>query len=350
MKKIEESPDWVEVPIPNTGNVKRLTSWSEGYSFGYYKQKLYISGQGKTHGYLADTIGMEYAGKEPRYIFKYAGRIWPDKKLISFWTYPETDTKMKKIADDIDKEFDRMYSKKLHVWNDFQMDIIVNKKDNSKIYKKFPTPTGEIRKGQEIKIIPVRMYQSSLQRSPEELQIPHVMTPMDKFRKGIKIYAPGFGAEKRYILPSKYADKIGKGYNIKDIPAFIHHQIQRTSDGIIKLKSLVENTIAKVSKDINVKIDIDKTVHAGQRQFRHETPISDEEIIRIVSLALPEIANQLMFDEINMGSYVLIKNDDNLNIIGVLHPGNNGVIDFVVITVMKKKDFMPKKNTKIIEV
>ena len=51
-------------------------------------------------------------------------------------------------------------------------------------------------------------------------------------------------------------------------------------------KKLVENTIAKVSKDINVKIDIDKTIHAGERQYRHATPISDKEIIDIVALAL----------------------------------------------------------------
>ena len=118
-----------------------------------------------------------------------------------------------------------------------------------------------------------------------------------------------------------------------------------------KIKKLVENTIAKVSKDINVKIDIDKTFHAGERQFRHQNPISDLEITEIVKLALPEIANELMFDEIDMGSYVLIKHKaTDINIVGALHPGVNDTIDFVVVTVMRKKDFMPKKGTKVIEV
>ncbi len=119
-----------------------------------------------------------------------------------------------------------------------------------------------------------------------------------------------------------------------------------------KIKKLIENTIAKVSKDINVKIDIDKTVHAGERQYRHiGNPISDEEIISIVGLALPEIANQLIFDEINMGSYILIKQlETNINIVGALHPGANDEIDFVVVTVMRKKDFIPKRGTRVISV
>ena len=119
------------------------------------------------------------------------------------------------------------------------------------------------------------------------------------------------------------------------------------------LKSLVEYTIGKVSKQINVKIDIDKTVHAGQQQTRPENivPINDNEIINTVNLALPTIADMLIFDEINMGSYVLIKQKNtNINIVGALHPGVNDEIDFVVVTVMRKENFMPKKGTKVIEI
>jgi hypothetical protein len=549
LKKIEESPDSIYISIPGKKNkTKKIASWilNEAYAFGYYRNKLYISKAGDTHFEIIQ--GEILRGK-----FKYSGRLWKKKKLISFWNYPETSADMKRIADDIDKTFYTMYNEKLDIWNTFKVEILIDKQDNNKVYKKF-NDTGTIPKGVMAKLINVKDYEKSGARSPEELEIPHIMTPMDKFRKGIKMHAPGFGAEKRYSLPSKYADKVGKGYNLKDIPAFIHHQIQRTSDGIIKLKklvespdtfiipkrrklhpfdedaysfgyfegnlyisdysethgellsgdssddleinrydleypgrlwikskvisfwnypksngmmkkivddisykynqsndksidiwnnfkvdiivnnktgeiyheyssdfgtipdfchmeiipvkdykkdisydkiskqkrfdiplskidkvgkgyklddipafikhgiertsdgtiklkSLIENTIAKVSKDINVIIDIDKTVHAGQRQFRHKTPISDKEIIDIVGIALPEITNKLMFDEINMGSYVLIKHRGTMiNIVGALQHVNNGVIDFVVVTAMKKKDFIPKRNTKVIEV
>jgi hypothetical protein len=117
------------------------------------------------------------------------------------------------------------------------------------------------------------------------------------------------------------------------------------------LKHLVEYTIGKLSKQINVKIDIDKTAHAGKQQNRPEGHTSDTEIIEIVKLALPEIANSLLFDEINMGDYVLIKHRGTMiNIVGALHPGQNDEIDFVVVTVMKKENFMPKKGTKVIQI
>ena len=70
-----------------------------------------------------------------------------------------------------------------------------------------------------------------------------------------------------------------------------------------------------------------------------------------MKLALPEIANELMFDEINMGDYVLVKHKGtSINIVGALHPGENNEIDFVVVTVMRKQNFMPKQGTKVIEV
>lgn len=236
------------------------------------------------------------------------------------------------------------------MWSDYHVDVI-QRKNSTDLYNKYVDEFGSYPTGYEIHVIPVNKFKTSLDRSREELEIPHVMTPMEKFRKGIKIKTPGFGAEKRYKLNSKYADKIGKGYKLDDVPAFIYHQLQRTTDGIIKLKSLIENTIAKLSKNINVKIDIDKTNHAQQRQHRHEEEITDSEIINIVNLALPDIANELMFDKISMGSYVLIKQKlTNINIVGVLYHGQNDEIDFIVVTVMKKENFIPKKGTKVINV
>src|SRR3990167_9889923 len=101
----------------------------------------------------------------------------------------------------------------------------------------------------------------------------------------------------------------------------------------IKLTNILENTIATVSQKINVKIEIDKSNHATERQFRDANFISDENIIKVVTLALPEIANKLIFDEIGMGSYILVKQVfTDINVVGALHPGVNGEIDFVVIT------------------
>lgn len=115
------------------------------------------------------------------------------------------------------------------------------------------------------------------------------------------------------------------------------------------LKKLIEYTIGKVSKQINVKIEIDKSRHATERQ-KYRDYITDDQIIANVNLALPQIADMLIFDEVDMYGHVLIKTKDFVNIVGQLKPGDNDTIDFIVITVMKKENFMPKHGTKVIEI
>jgi len=51
------------------------------YSFGIYNGKLIISPKGATHW----EMRKEYT---PRHAYRYPGRIWTTKKVISFWEYP----------------------------------------------------------------------------------------------------------------------------------------------------------------------------------------------------------------------------------------------------------------------
>ena len=345
MNKLVENPDHFNMPDGD-----RL-SYYEGYTFGYWRNKLYISQDlGRTHGDMQNDFGLNMGYGDARDHFKYPGRFWVKEKVISFWRYPKTSGEMKKICDALSKLFRKQNKKSIDIWNTYSIDVIKNKK-SGKIRDTYTNDWGDIPNTCEMEIIPVKSYKSSLDRSPEELRLPHVMSPAEKARLGLQLKAKGFGAEKRFNLPTKYASKVGKIFSKRDIPPTLMHQLQQTSDSVIKLKGLVENTIAKVSKDINVKIDIDKTIHAGERQYRHEEPISDKQIIDIVALALPDIANELIFDDIHMGEYILIKQFlTDINVVGALHPGNNDEIDFVVVTVMRKKDFMPKKGTHVIEV
>lgn len=118
----------------------------------------------------------------------------------------------------------------------------------------------------------------------------------------------------------------------------------------IKLKNLVlEDTIAKIAKDINIKVDIDRTEHAKNRQNRHiNKSISDKEIKEIIDLAIPEIAEKMLFDDIDIDKdYILIKYiPTNLNIIGIMRSGSgDGAMDFIVVTVMYKENFKAKPGT-----
>ena len=327
-KNVKESPDIV---FYDGGNEQLEYDEKDAIAFGYYKKKMYVSDFQEAHWEMMDDYGVKIKG-EPRFKMKYPGRVWIKSKVISFWTYPENQSKMKETIEDLENEIYNRIGKKIDIWNKFEIEVLMSKKKGFAKKWKYDDGYEEYSpKGYEIEIIPLKSYQSSEERTAKDLAKPHLMSPVAK------------------------KSNVPKDIGSKKTPAGLSqsqlHQIKRTSDGIIKLKNLVEYTISKVSKEINVKIDIDKTRHAGERQSRDGRQISDTEIIEIVKIALPEIANLLLFDKIDMNSYVLIKHrGTNINIVGALHPGANGEIDFVVVTVMRKENFMPKKGTKVIEI
>jgi len=120
----------------------------------------------------------------------------------------------------------------------------------------------------------------------------------------------------------------------------------------MKLKQIIlENTIANLLKQIQIKVKIDKTKHANDRQSRHDDfYINDKDIIEIVNSSLEKIAESLLFNKIDMGDYVLLKrNYDNLNIVTNIQRAGDK-IDVIVITVMKKQNFIPKTGTKTINI
>ena len=116
--------------------------------------------------------------------------------------------------------------------------------------------------------------------------------------------------------------------------------------------TLKEIMIGKIQTNINVVMQLDKSTHAGERQDRHGTGrIDDEDIKSTINLGLPKIANALLFDKIDIGNSVLVANQKtHLNVVGNLQRGGNNMIDFVVITVMKKPNFKPKGGTHLIKV
>ena len=75
-----------EITIDGKTIVDLWTDIATSYSFGIYNGNLLISSANKTHW----EMRKEYT---PRFGYKYPGRIWTTKKLISFWEYP-TDRKI----------------------------------------------------------------------------------------------------------------------------------------------------------------------------------------------------------------------------------------------------------------
>lgn len=114
---------------------------------------------------------------------------------------------------------------------------------------------------------------------------------------------------------------------------------------------LIEDIIGKVSQKINVVLQLDKTKHAGERQYRHEDRyISDAEIKIAAEKAIPIIAKYLLFNRMDVGDSILIYDKrSDLNLIGKLQSGK-GILELIIITVMIKRDFKSKPGTKRVEI
>ena len=118
--------------------------------------------------------------------------------------------------------------------------------------------------------------------------------------------------------------------------------------------SLMEDLIAQLSNTIDVVTNLQKTKHARDRQTRHgysdADVISDDDIKKTVNIVIPKIARALIFNRIDIGDDVLVKNSRNdINVVGNLAQAGPK-LNFIVITVMKKRDFKPKPGTFVIDV
>ena len=114
---------------------------------------------------------------------------------------------------------------------------------------------------------------------------------------------------------------------------------------------ITERNIGKLQKNIKIKVEIDSTVHSDERKSRHDDiTITDSDIMRTADKALPEITDQLLFDKMNIDDAIHIKDSKtDLNLVAQLQ-GSGDKIKLVIITVMIKKNFVPKKGTKSITI
>lgn len=116
-------------------------------------------------------------------------------------------------------------------------------------------------------------------------------------------------------------------------------------------ESLNESIIKSDQIKIEIDFGVDRSKHAEERQGRHDSYISNEEITKNVEAALQDVITNLIFDKSNIGERLLIKNTDSkLNIVGVPLKTNDNVLIFRLITVMRHEEFRNVRDTKIIEI
>lgn len=127
-------------------------------------------------------------------------------------------------------------------------------------------------------------------------------------------------------------------------------------------EEMTEAPIGQVAHKMNIKIVIDKSVHAGERQGRHihgdekggsnitGQEIDDKMIRSVAHKGTRRMIDNMIMDKIDIGDPVHIKDKkSDLNVIGVMED-QNGELVFKVITVMVKPNFHAKRGTTTVEV
>jgi hypothetical protein len=114
-------------------------------------------------------------------------------------------------------------------------------------------------------------------------------------------------------------------------------------------KYLNEEFVGSIAKTFNVDLKIDKTNHATIRQKRKENDfISNEEIKNTIDKAMMKIVSRLLTDKFFIGDKIhIFDSKTDLNIVGQIKLENQK-LEFVIITVMRERNFHQKSDTKFL--
>ena len=117
-------------------------------------------------------------------------------------------------------------------------------------------------------------------------------------------------------------------------------------------ESLFEDVIDKDRIEVDIDYGVSRTQHAAERQSREDDDyVTNEEIADNVKAAFNKVAKSLIFNQLDIGDRVIIKNtDSHLNIVGAPLQAPNNVIMFKLITVMRHPAFRNIKDTKTIRI
>ena len=207
---VVESPDGVDLKT-------RRFSWSEGnnHAFGYFKGKFYYGEQGNTHYQMMDDVFpvMNNRPKSWRNALKYPGRVWVDKKLFSLWQYPTNLNTWKELIADLSKATKQDVRK---TWS-VEMAKAFGKNVFRSLEKiiKVDTLLKKMEGTNKPKIA---------QHSKDTQNLQHLKSPVVK---GTQFVPVGLGSKK----------------TVAGLTATPYHQKRFTSDGVIKLGTLIESIL-----------------------------------------------------------------------------------------------------------
>jgi hypothetical protein len=236
------------------------------YPFGYYNDEFYIGSEANTHGEMKSIMKLtkEDEDKQIRHLMSCPGRIWLDKKIISFWKYPTKD-EFKEIIKKLEENF------KTKIWNSgFKVELIdIIDYDPNEEYEYDPLGASfsvvydseGMGVHSEFIFIPIEEYEGEMFKIKGINTKQHIKSPLNKQMKFIK----GFGsdskkgrqdlkfkqalvksegvadvyAEKKFKIPREFTD-FERGYRYHQL---INNKEELIDDG--------DNILVKNPKDIN---------------------------------------------------------------------------------------------------
>jgi len=175
-KMLKESPDMIEADNLSIIRPGTPTLGTEEFQFpfGYYNGTMRI---GKLRGIHPDIYNLypDMEGFKGRMSMEYAGRVWINDRIISFWDYPPTKEKLIEIIRDIEEEFREKYKKPLYInENDWYIEII----DKKLSRKKFNDSSwGDWDQAENATLIKIKDYTGSGEWSIELRSGPHIAVP-----------------------------------------------------------------------------------------------------------------------------------------------------------------------------
>jgi hypothetical protein len=111
-------------------------------------------------------------------------------------------------------------------------------------------------------------------------------------------------------------------------------------------KILHERYIGRAEEDVEIRININNTVHADDRASQRE--FDDNEIQGIVEAGIEKLTIDIMHDRLDVDEEFVMQSGD-LNVICILHPGTN-FFTLDVITLIRDHHYTPYSGQYLINV
>jgi predicted ABC-type ATPase len=124
---------------------------------------------------------------------------------------------------------------------------------------------------------------------------------------------------------------------------------------ILKFEQFInEKLIGTFKQKLSISVDLESTKHAQERQERHIDSggrfITEDEIKKLMSKAVKDITELLMFDKIDIGQKIVIYDKESKLNIACEIKGEIPKLNLVAITVMLTDNFKIGKDQLKLEI